>query len=119
MRRGRFETARCCAIVLALIAAEAASAKSFILMVGRRDRHRDRADWPCWAGRGTGAAEDRCGDAGRPVRRCDGGDDTLAVSATRATGTVFVIDLLTNNVATQVTGVGIDPYGVTVVEDAD
>jgi YVTN family beta-propeller protein len=32
---------------------------------------------------------------------------------------VYVIDLLSNNVAAQVTGVGIDPYGVTVVEDAD
>jgi YVTN family beta-propeller protein len=48
-----------------------------------------------------------------------GGDDTLAASTTKATGMVYVIDLLTNKVAAQVTGVGIDPYGVTVVEDAD
>jgi YVTN family beta-propeller protein len=48
-----------------------------------------------------------------------GGDDTLAASTTKATGMVYVIDLLTNKVAAQVTGVGIDPYGVTVVEGAD
>jgi hypothetical protein len=32
---------------------------------------------------------------------------------------VYVIDLRTRNVAAQVTGVGIDPYGVAVVEDAE
>jgi len=48
-----------------------------------------------------------------------GGDDTLVASTTRATGMVHVIDLRTRNVAAQVTGVGIDPYGVTVVEDAE
>ena len=47
-----------------------------------------------------------------------GGDDTL-VASTRATGMIYVIDLRTRNVAAQVTGVGIDPYGVTVVEDAE
>jgi YVTN family beta-propeller protein len=31
----------------------------------------------------------------------------------------YVIDLRTLSVAAQVTGVGIDPYGVTVVEDAE
>jgi YVTN family beta-propeller protein len=48
-----------------------------------------------------------------------GGDDTLAASTTRATGMAYVIDLRTLSVAAQVTGVGIDPYGVTVVEDAE
>jgi YVTN family beta-propeller protein len=48
-----------------------------------------------------------------------GGDDTLAASTTRATGVVYVIDLRTRSVAAQITGVGIDPYGVTVVEDAE
>jgi YVTN family beta-propeller protein len=48
-----------------------------------------------------------------------GGDDTLAASTTRATGMVYVIDLRTHSVAAQVTGVGIDPYGLTVVEDAE
>jgi DNA-binding beta-propeller fold protein YncE len=48
-----------------------------------------------------------------------GGDDTLAASGTRATGMVYVIDLRTRNIAAQVTGVGIDPYGVTVIEDAE
>jgi YVTN family beta-propeller protein len=48
-----------------------------------------------------------------------GGDDTLAASITRATGMVYVIDLRTHSVTAQVTGVGIDPYGVTVVEDAE
>jgi YVTN family beta-propeller protein len=47
-----------------------------------------------------------------------GGDDTLASSTTKATGMLYVIDLQTRSVAAQVTGVGIDPYGVTVVEDA-
>jgi YVTN family beta-propeller protein len=32
---------------------------------------------------------------------------------------VYVIDLRTRRVAAQVTGVGIDPYGVTVVEDGE
>jgi DNA-binding beta-propeller fold protein YncE len=48
-----------------------------------------------------------------------GGDDTLTASATNPTGMVYVIDLGSRSVATQVTGVGIDPYGVTVVDDAD
>jgi YVTN family beta-propeller protein len=48
-----------------------------------------------------------------------GGDDTLAASTARATGMVYVIDLRTHDVTAQVTGVGIDPYGVTVVEDAE
>jgi YVTN family beta-propeller protein len=48
-----------------------------------------------------------------------GGDDTLAASTTTATGMVHVIDLSTRKVAAQVTGVGIDPYGVAVVEDAE
>jgi DNA-binding beta-propeller fold protein YncE len=47
-----------------------------------------------------------------------GGEDTLAASTTQATGMVYVIDLDTLSVA-QVTGVGMDPYGVTVVEDAE
>jgi DNA-binding beta-propeller fold protein YncE len=47
-----------------------------------------------------------------------GGDDTLATSTTRATGMVYFIDLRTRTVAAQVTGVGIDPYGITVVDDA-
>jgi YVTN family beta-propeller protein len=48
-----------------------------------------------------------------------GGDDTLAASTTRATGMVYVIDLSTRTVAAKVMGVGIDPYGLTVVEDAE
>jgi YVTN family beta-propeller protein len=32
---------------------------------------------------------------------------------------VYVIDLRTRNVAARVTGVGIDPYGLTVIEDAE
>jgi DNA-binding beta-propeller fold protein YncE len=48
-----------------------------------------------------------------------GGDDTLTASTTNPTGMVYVIDLLSRSVAAQVTGVGIDPYGVIVVEDAD
>jgi YVTN family beta-propeller protein len=48
-----------------------------------------------------------------------GGDDTLAASATDPTGMVYVIDLGSRRVATQITEVGIDPYGVTIVDDAD
>jgi DNA-binding beta-propeller fold protein YncE len=48
-----------------------------------------------------------------------GGDETLTASTTNPTGMVYVIDLGSRSVAAQVTGVGIDPYGVTVVDDAD
>lgn len=48
-----------------------------------------------------------------------GGDDTVAVSATNPTGVVYVINLRTYSVAAQVTNVGIDPYGVIIVEDAE
>jgi YVTN family beta-propeller protein len=48
-----------------------------------------------------------------------GGDDTLAVSTTDPTGMVYVIDLGSRSVAAQITKVGIDPYGVTIVNDAD
>jgi hypothetical protein len=37
MRGGWFEAARCCSMALALMAAEAAFAKSYILVAGRRD----------------------------------------------------------------------------------
>lgn len=47
-----------------------------------------------------------------------GGDDTLAASATDPTGMVYVIDLGSRSIAAQVTKVGIDPYGVTIVDDA-
>ncbi len=48
-----------------------------------------------------------------------GGDDNLAASTTNPTGMVYVIDLGSRSVAAQITKVGIDPYGVTVVDDAD
>jgi len=48
-----------------------------------------------------------------------GGDDTLAESATNPTGMVYVIDLRSRSVAAQITKVGIDPYGVTIVDDAN
>jgi YVTN family beta-propeller protein len=48
-----------------------------------------------------------------------GGDDTLAASGTPAAGMVYVIDLRTRHVAAKVAGVGINPYRVTVVEDAE
>jgi DNA-binding beta-propeller fold protein YncE len=48
-----------------------------------------------------------------------GGDDTLAASATSLTGMVYVVDLGSRSIAAQVTNVGIDPYGVTIVDDAD
>jgi len=43
----------------------------------------------------------------------------LAASATNPTGMVYVIDLGSRSIVAQVTKVGIDPYGVTVVDDAD
>jgi hypothetical protein len=46
-----------------------------------------------------------------------GGDFTVTTSATDPTGMVYVIDLVKRNVVAQVTGVGIEPYGVTIVED--
>jgi hypothetical protein len=46
-----------------------------------------------------------------------GGDDTLAASATTPTGMVYVVDLVSRRVAAQVTNVGIDPYGVAIVDD--
>ena len=48
-----------------------------------------------------------------------GGDDTLAASPTDPTGMVYVIDLGSRSVAAQITKVGIDPYGLTIVDDAD
>jgi len=48
-----------------------------------------------------------------------GGDDTLTASATNPTGMVHVIDLASRSVAAQVTNIGIDPYGVTILDDAD
>jgi DNA-binding beta-propeller fold protein YncE len=47
-----------------------------------------------------------------------GGDDTLADSAARSTGMLYVIDLRTRRVVAQVTNIGIDPYGVTIVDFA-
>jgi DNA-binding beta-propeller fold protein YncE len=47
-----------------------------------------------------------------------GGDDTLTASAANPTGMVHVIDLVSRNVVAQVTNIGIDPYGVTIVADA-
>jgi DNA-binding beta-propeller fold protein YncE len=48
-----------------------------------------------------------------------GGDDTLAASTTNPTGMLYVVDLRSRNVAAQVVNVGIDPYGVTIVDDAN
>jgi len=48
-----------------------------------------------------------------------GGDDTLTASASNPTGMVYVINLGSRTVAAQITKIGIDPYGVTIVDDAD
>jgi DNA-binding beta-propeller fold protein YncE len=48
-----------------------------------------------------------------------GGDDTIGASATNPTGMVYLIDLMARKVVAQVTNVGIDPYGVIIVEHAD
>lgn len=48
-----------------------------------------------------------------------GGDDTGSKSSTNPTGMVYVIDIPNRKVVAQVTNVGIEPYGVTIVDDAD
>jgi DNA-binding beta-propeller fold protein YncE len=48
-----------------------------------------------------------------------GGDDTLAASTTDPTGMVYVLDLGSRSVAAQIIKVGIDPYGVTIVDDGE
>jgi YVTN family beta-propeller protein len=48
-----------------------------------------------------------------------GGDDTVAASAVSPTGMLYVIDLRTRSVVAQVTNVGIDPYGVAIIEVDD
>lgn len=47
-----------------------------------------------------------------------GGNNTIKASATNLTGTAFVIDLQKKAVAATVTGVGIDPYGVAILDKA-
>jgi DNA-binding beta-propeller fold protein YncE len=56
--------------------------------------------------------------AGGRYAAVTGGDDTMTAS-TKPTGMVYVIDLISRSVAAHVTNVGIDPYGVTIVDDAD
>jgi YVTN family beta-propeller protein len=48
-----------------------------------------------------------------------GGDDTQSQSLTNMTGMVYVIDIRARKVVAQVTNVGIEPYGVTIVEGSD
>jgi len=48
-----------------------------------------------------------------------GGPNTITASATNLTGTVHVIDLHTRTQVATVTGVGIDPYGLVMVENVD
>jgi hypothetical protein len=73
----------------------------------------------CKGGRRAGAAKIIAVTRNERYAVVTGGDDALAASTTRATGIVYLIDLRMRNVAAQVTGVGINPYGVTVVEDAE
>jgi DNA-binding beta-propeller fold protein YncE len=47
-----------------------------------------------------------------------GGNNTIKASASNATGSAFVIDLQKRAVVANVTGVGIDPYGVAIVDNA-
>jgi DNA-binding beta-propeller fold protein YncE len=47
-----------------------------------------------------------------------GGNNTIKASATNLTGTAFVIDLQKKAQVATVTGVGIDPYGVAVLDKA-
>jgi DNA-binding beta-propeller fold protein YncE len=47
-----------------------------------------------------------------------GGNNTIKASATNLTGTAFVIDLQKKAQVATVTGVGIDPYGVAILDKA-
>jgi DNA-binding beta-propeller fold protein YncE len=47
-----------------------------------------------------------------------GGGNTIKASATNMTGTAFVIDLQKKAVAATVANVGIDPYGVAILDKA-
>jgi DNA-binding beta-propeller fold protein YncE len=47
-----------------------------------------------------------------------GGNNTIKASATNLTGTAFVVDLQKKALVATVTGVGIDPYGVAIVDRA-
>ena len=47
-----------------------------------------------------------------------GGNNTIKASATNLTGTAFVIDLQKKAVAATVANVGIDPYGVAILDKA-
>ena len=47
-----------------------------------------------------------------------GGNNTIKASATNLTGTAFVIDLQKRAVAATVANVGIDPYGVAILDKA-
>jgi DNA-binding beta-propeller fold protein YncE len=47
-----------------------------------------------------------------------GGNNTIKASATNLTGSVFIIDLQKKAVVANVSNVGIDPYGVAIVENA-
>jgi len=47
-----------------------------------------------------------------------GGNNTIKASATNLTGTAFVIDLQKKALVATVTNVGIDPYGVAIVDKA-
>jgi DNA-binding beta-propeller fold protein YncE len=47
-----------------------------------------------------------------------GGNNTIKASATNMTGTAFLIDLQKKAVAATVANVGIDPYGVAILDKA-
>jgi DNA-binding beta-propeller fold protein YncE len=48
-----------------------------------------------------------------------GGNNTIKASATNLTGTAFIIDIPKRAVVATVTNVGIDPYGVAILENAN
>ncbi|MEA2976144.1 MAG: hypothetical protein QOF19_1664 [Alphaproteobacteria bacterium] len=48
-----------------------------------------------------------------------GGNNTIKASATNLTGSVFIIDLQKKTVVANVSNVGIDPYGVAILENAN
>ncbi|MEA2950483.1 MAG: hypothetical protein QOJ96_3 [Alphaproteobacteria bacterium] len=48
-----------------------------------------------------------------------GGNNTIKASATNLTGSVFIIDLQKKTVIANVSNVGIDPYGVAILENAN
>ena len=99
---------------VSIVDVEMAIAKKPGAEVARTSRSTRAATRRSWHGRRRHAAV--TGDGHYAV--VAGGNNTIKASATNLTGTAFVIDLQKKAQAATVTGVGIDPYGVAVLDKA-